>query len=469
MANYSDMNEVEEVLSQPIKSSILTRWERKARERSKLDGDRFIPNRQSVNTDLMTVNPERQDENRPDNKRSNSLLRETILKGGGSKILSYRNKAPKPSEAHHSKLRVLYASNRENVRVRKKFRYVNGTPERILDAPDLIDDYYINVLSWSSQDTLAVGLGSCIYLWDAKTGSINSLYEAENEDDIVTAVKFMNGGTHLAVGTTSKDVQIWDVSQQKKMRSMKGHRARVGSLAWNNHILSSGSRDSTIFNHDVRVANHHIHTYTGHEQEICGLEWSPDGTQLASGGNDNMCNIWNMTDATAVHTFHHSAAVKALAWNPTQKSVLATGAGTADRHIRFFNTASGKLVNMVDTESQVCSLQWNNQGKEIVSAHGFSKNQLSVWSYPTMTKIADLTGHTSRILHTAKSPDGTMVCSAAADETLRFWKVFEAPSKRRSENVVHASSKRSIMAASGSCKHISLRGKAEVPGAEENE
>ena len=42
-----------------------------------------------------------------------------------------------------------------------------------------------------------------------------------------------------------------------------------------------------------------------------------------------------------------------------------------------------------------------------------------------MRKIAELKGHTSRVLHLALSPDGTTVASAAADETLRFWKVFE--------------------------------------------
>jgi cell division cycle protein 20 (cofactor of APC complex) len=47
-----------------------------------------------------------------------------------------------------------------------------------------------------------------------------------------------------------------------------------------------------------------------------------------------------------------------------------------------------------------------------------------------MTKITDLKGHSCRVLHMALSPDGTKVVSAAADETLRFWKVFEHPDYR---------------------------------------
>ena len=46
-------------------------------------------------------------------------------------------------------------------------------------------------------------------------------------------------------------------------------------------------------------------------------------------------------------------------------------------------------------------------------------------------QVAEMTGHNSRVLHLAQSPDGVTVCSAAADETLRFWKCFAeaAPAK----------------------------------------
>lgn len=49
-----------------------------------------------------------------------------------------------------------------------------------------------------------------------------------------------------------------------------------------------------------------------------------------------------------------------------------------------------------------------------------------------------MSGHTSRVLHLAQSPDGTTVCSAAADETLRFWKCFaEAPPAQKVSHSLH--------------------------------
>lgn len=61
---------------------------------------------------------------------------------------------------------------------------------------------------------------------------------------------------------------------------------------------------------------------------------------------------------------------------------------------------------------------------ELVSTHGYSDNAIVVWKYPSMKKVATLTGHSLRVLYLAMSPDGESIVTGAGDETLRFWKVF---------------------------------------------
>ena len=361
-----------------------------------------------------------------------------------SRVLAFKNKAPKPAEGYQNSLKVLYSSQttKKNVQV-KTTRHINTAPTRILDAPDMLDDYYLNLLSWSATNTLAVALSQCVYLWDASTGSIKELMNVdEDPDDYISSVSWIqNGGSHLAVGTASNSVQLWDVQAGRQVRSLDGHSSRVGALAWNGHMLTSGSRDNTIINHDVRVQNHIVGTMKTHTQEVCGLAWSPDGTYLASGANDNTLCIM---DAANFHSngatprsvlTEHQAAVKALAWSPHERNLLASGGGTADRSIKFWNASSGSLLNSIDTGSQVCALQWSPMEKELLSSHGFAENQLCLWKYPSMARIKEFKGHTSRVLHMATSPDGSMVCSGAADETLRFWNIFGSDGKKKESSL----------------------------------
>ena len=43
---------------------------------------------------------------------------------------------------------------------------------QVLDAPALQDDFYLNLVDWSSNNILAVGLGACVYLWNANTSTV---------------------------------------------------------------------------------------------------------------------------------------------------------------------------------------------------------------------------------------------------------------------------------------------------------
>ena len=75
---------------------------------------------------------------------------------------------------------------------------------------------------------------------------------------------------------------------------------------------------------------------------------------------------------------------------------------------------------------------------ELVSTHGYSLNQICVWKYPTMQKVATLTGHNQRVLYLSMSPCGSNIVTGAGDETLRFWNVF--PSLKNKQGLGSSSS-----------------------------
>nr|XP_043890884.1 cell division cycle protein 20 homolog [Solea senegalensis] len=416
---------------------------------SKVGADRFIPTRNSNQMDvasfLLTKENEPVD---PNNTTSENQKAWSVSLNGfnieDAKILHLGGKPLNAPEGYRNNLKVLYSQVATPASV-KKTRYISSTPERILDAPDLRNDFYLNLLDWSSRNVLAVALHNNVYLWDATQGDITLLMKMDREEDYICSLSWTKEGSYLAVGTSDSTIQLWDVDNQKRLRSMGGHTARVGSLSWNDHILSSGSRSGNIHHHDVRVANHHITTINGHSQEVCGLKWSPDGRYLASGGNDNLVCVWPRVQdgsasngSQAVHCWsEHQGAVKALAWCPWQPNILASGGGTSDRHIRIWNVNSGSCITSLDTQSQISSLVFAPNYKELVSAHGYAHNNVVIWKYPTLTRVAELNGHEDRVLNLTLSPDCSTVATVAGDETIRLWKSFEVdPVKKAKERMV---------------------------------
>lgn len=91
----------------------------------------------------------------------------------------------------------------------KSVRKIPKTPFKVLDAPMLQDDFYLNLVDWSSSNILAVGLNSAVYVWSASDQRVSKLCEVPDVDSI-TSVTWAQQGTHLAVGTHSGYTQIWD-------------------------------------------------------------------------------------------------------------------------------------------------------------------------------------------------------------------------------------------------------------------
>jgi len=354
-----------------------------------------------------------------------------VLKSPESKNLFRFKSSPKVAHDDAFSLSpVTFQSNDLFNAPRKLPRKISKVPFKVLDAPQLQDDFYLNLVDWSSANVLSVGLSNCVYLWSACTSRVTKLCDL-GADDTVTSVSWTQRGAHLAVGTNKGEVQIWDATHCRKLRTMTGHRGRVGTMAWNGYVLSTGSRDHHILHRDVRQQAHYMSRLQGHRQEVCGLKWSYDEQQLASGGNDNKLYVWNLRSTSPVLRFNeHQAAVKAIAWSPHQHGLLASGGGTADRCIRFWNTVNNTALSCVDTGSQVCNLIWSKNVNEIVSTHGYSLNQIILWKYPSMSKVTTLTGHTYRVLYLAMSPDGQTIVTGAGDETLRFWNVFPGTKSR---------------------------------------
>ena len=150
---------------------------------------------------------------------------------------------------------------------------------------------------------------------------------------------------------------------------------------------------------------------------------------LASGADDNKCILWRpheTEDPFFIEEGNSGSAIKALDWSPHQRGILATGGGTHDPYIRFWDMKTQEETSCLYTGSQITNLVYSKSVNEILTTHGYHDFDLKVWDCNKMgRKVGSLKGHSGRILYLSMSPDGQRVVTGCAeDETLRFWEVF---------------------------------------------
>ncbi|VDM55809.1 unnamed protein product [Angiostrongylus costaricensis] len=301
------------------------------------------------------------------------------------RILCYKkNLAPVPAVGHLNQAKVLYSTCIQPASaVKKSTRHIPQHPERVLDAPDFKDDYYMNVIDWSSCGVVAVALSFTLYLWNADTGEIQ--LDENNEMNLITGVKWSLDGKFLAVGFRDGSLKV----------------AIKGVLSWRGAVVSAGYQSGQIIHHDVRVSQHITGVWEGHDREVVGLHWSHNQTKLASGSGDNTVRVWDesrLGTNTSESLFvldEHVGSVRAVQFCNFKSSLLATGGGMQCKTIKLWNVNNGELLKSIQTGS-VNGIIFNRDYKEMMSAHACGK--LIIWKHPNYAEIAKLSGESALLV-----------------------------------------------------------------------
>ena len=313
------------------------------------------------------------------------------------------------------------------------------TAYKVLDAPNLRDDFYLHLLDWSLHNILAVGLENNLYIWNGKlfkvslVSSLDKKYYRQN--DYYSSISWNFTNNRLLSGTKSGKIEIYDETTLKPIQTINSFSDRIGVISPCNtspNIFSCGSQDMSIRTFDLRTSGIPTMIYKGHKQEVCGLKWSIDDRRLASGGNDNKLFIWNSTKVEQEQKLNaHISAVKAIDWSPYRFGYLLSGGGTQDQTLKLWNINNMTLVDSIDTSSQICNVAFSKISNEFITSHGYSDNYILVWDAEKMDVKATLKGHKDRVIYMSLGPDSRRVVTGAGDETIRFWEVFGIEDKKK--------------------------------------
>ena len=326
----------------------------------------------------------------------------------------------------------------------------------------LICDGEVRSMSFSPDGrTLACAASKGIMIWDVPRGIRKQTLAAHT--DWIRCLAFSPVGQYLASASDDETVIIWDMTTGTPVHTLT-HTNWVLSVAFSpdGRLVASASIDE-----DIQIWNaatgEELQVLKGHTDWIRCLRFSPDGKYLVSASDDKTARLWEISTGFLLQTFHGHKGQVLFATFSLDGSLVASSSD--DKTVRLWDTVTGnELQKFKDQKAKVAVVDFLSNGKMLVST--LKDKTIQLWEAPTglppangssqglldprnrsgsrlsltskrSSGLKDLTfglwdsitaagrqilrGHTGEVNYAAFSPDGTILATGSADETVRLW------------------------------------------------
>ncbi len=256
-----------------------------------------------------------------------------------------------------------------------------------------------------------------INIWDLRTGQ--RIRTLPGHRGRVGALAIAPNGQRAISGGTDGEIKIWDIRTGTLTQTLTGHTNEVTGLAIapNGTTAISSSRDRTVKLWDLNTGEV-LRTLDDRQTAMLDVALSSDGRMGASSSEDGLVRVWNLQTGELIRTISADInAVRTLAFSPDGQTLATGGEGT----IRLWNIANGDLLRTIarNPDATFFEVAFSNDGGTLVgTVNEQDIDAIRVWDVRTGALLHFFPSEAAAI---ALTPDGQTLVGGGWD--IKIWRM----------------------------------------------
>jgi len=278
---------------------------------------------------------------------------------------------------------------------------------------------------------ISVAYDKTVRVWDVGTGEVDNVFRlpmGPGNEGILNGAALAPDGQTLAVagvpfgnGRHGMLIYLIRLSTGRVEKTFKGHTSVVMAVDFSRDgtLLASASSDRTVRLYDVTTGKT-VRIFQGHNDSIRDVAFGPSGALVATVCMDGTAAIWSVATGKMVASLKDGARIIAAAWSPDGQT-LATGSGKES--ITLWSAAGARketypLGGNKDTE--ITSLAFTRDGRELLYTGIAASGVAGIFSRDSGKVRLRFDKHSNTVMHGSLSRDGKRAVTTGGDNHETF-------------------------------------------------